>query len=241
MPLLYRDAPLNSIWEGSGNVLRSMSCARWSRSPTGCRRSSRNASWPRAPTAASTRTSPAAGAHARRVRGRRARVRRAPRRRGPGPRAPGIAARALRAAGRRGRVLRGAARAVRAGASTGRFPRASTRRRSSTVRCRHEHGRADPRAAAPGGTGADRGGRLRTASVIAIAERAGVAAGTLYRHFSSKEELFVEVFRLVGDRELQAIRGGGGRRPARRGSTGSRPCSRRSPSGRCAIRGSPGH
>ena len=29
------------------------------------------------------------------------------------------------------------------------------------------------------------------ASVMAIAERAGVASGTLYRHFSSKEELFV--------------------------------------------------
>jgi AcrR family transcriptional regulator len=44
------------------------------------------------------------------------------------------------------------------------------------------------------------------ASVIAIADRAGVAAGTLYRHFSSKAELFVEVFRSVGDRELRAMR-----------------------------------
>ncbi len=43
------------------------------------------------------------------------------------------------------------------------------------------------------------------ASVIAIAERAGVAAGTLYRHFSSKEELFVEVFRAVCDREVRAM------------------------------------
>ena len=43
------------------------------------------------------------------------------------------------------------------------------------------------------------------ASVIAIAERAGVAAGTLYRHFSSKEELFVEVFRSVCDREVRAM------------------------------------
>jgi AcrR family transcriptional regulator len=43
------------------------------------------------------------------------------------------------------------------------------------------------------------------ASVAAIAERAGVAAGTLYRHFSSKEELFVEVFRSVCDRELGAM------------------------------------
>ncbi len=44
------------------------------------------------------------------------------------------------------------------------------------------------------------------ASVAAIAGRAGVAAGTLYRHFSSKEELFVEVFRSVCDRELGAMR-----------------------------------
>jgi AcrR family transcriptional regulator len=43
------------------------------------------------------------------------------------------------------------------------------------------------------------------ASVIAITARAGLAAGTLYRHFGSKEELFVEVFRSVCDRELQAM------------------------------------
>lgn len=43
------------------------------------------------------------------------------------------------------------------------------------------------------------------ASVLAISERAGVAAGTLYRHFASKEELFVELFRLVCDRELKAM------------------------------------
>ena len=50
----------------------------------------------------------------------------------------------------------------------------------------------------------EEGGYAR-ASVVAIAERAGVAAGTLYRHFSSKEELFVEVFRAVCDRELRAM------------------------------------
>ena len=49
-------------------------------------------------------------------------------------------------------------------------------------------------------------GGYGAASVIAIVERAGVAAGTLYRHFASKEELFVEVFRAVCDRELQAMR-----------------------------------
>ncbi len=48
-------------------------------------------------------------------------------------------------------------------------------------------------------------GGYGAASVIAIAERTGVAAGTLYRHFASKQELFVEVFRVVCDRELQAM------------------------------------
>ena len=43
-------------------------------------------------------------------------------------------------------------------------------------------------------------------SVAAIAQRAGVAAGTLYRHFASKEELFVEVFRSVCAREERAMR-----------------------------------
>jgi AcrR family transcriptional regulator len=48
-------------------------------------------------------------------------------------------------------------------------------------------------------------GGYGTASVIAIAERAGLAAGTLYRHFGSKQELFVEVFRSVCDREVSAM------------------------------------
>jgi AcrR family transcriptional regulator len=48
-------------------------------------------------------------------------------------------------------------------------------------------------------------GGYGAASVIAIASRAGVAAGTLYRHFGSKEELFVEVFRAVCDREVRAM------------------------------------
>ena len=51
------------------------------------------------------------------------------------------------------------------------------------------------------------------ASVIAIAARAGVAAGTLYRHFASKEELFVEVFRSVCEREERAMRAAGAEMP----------------------------
>jgi AcrR family transcriptional regulator len=48
-------------------------------------------------------------------------------------------------------------------------------------------------------------GGYGAASVLAITARAGLAAGTLYRHFGSKEELFVEVFRSVCDRELNAM------------------------------------
>ncbi len=44
------------------------------------------------------------------------------------------------------------------------------------------------------------------ATVAAVANGAGVATGTLYRHFGSKEDLFVELFRTVCDRELGAMR-----------------------------------
>lgn len=50
----------------------------------------------------------------------------------------------------------------------------------------------------------ERGG-YATASVMAIAERAGVSAGALYRHYPSKAELFVEVFRAAADGELSAL------------------------------------
>ena len=53
-------------------------------------------------------------------------------------------------------------------------------------------------------------GGYGAASVVAITARAGLAAGTLYRHFGSKEELFVEVFRSVCDRELQAMEAAAG-------------------------------
>lgn len=42
------------------------------------------------------------------------------------------------------------------------------------------------------------------ASVATIAKQAGVAAGTLYRHFPSKAELFVDVFRVVCSHEMEA-------------------------------------
>lgn len=49
-------------------------------------------------------------------------------------------------------------------------------------------------------------GGYGAASVAAIADRAGLAAGTLYRHFDSKEGLFVELFRAVCSREERAMR-----------------------------------
>jgi AcrR family transcriptional regulator len=48
-------------------------------------------------------------------------------------------------------------------------------------------------------------GGYGSAPVTAIARRAGVAAGTLYRHFPSKVELFLEVFRDVCAGEEQAM------------------------------------
>lgn len=49
-------------------------------------------------------------------------------------------------------------------------------------------------------------GGYAAAPVAAIAERSGVATGALYRHFPSKAELFVEVFRSVAEGELAAMR-----------------------------------
>lgn len=48
-------------------------------------------------------------------------------------------------------------------------------------------------------------GGFARASVAAITDRAGLAAGTLYRHFAAKEELFVELFREACERELEAM------------------------------------
>jgi len=48
-------------------------------------------------------------------------------------------------------------------------------------------------------------GGYAAASVQAIADRVGVSAGALYRHFASKAELFVEVFRDAARHDLAAI------------------------------------
>src|SRR3954470_5356620 len=48
-------------------------------------------------------------------------------------------------------------------------------------------------------------GGYRAASVAAVADGAGVATGSVYRHFSSKAELFAEVFRRAAQREVDAV------------------------------------
>jgi AcrR family transcriptional regulator len=50
-------------------------------------------------------------------------------------------------------------------------------------------------------------GGFGAASVAAVAERAGVATGSVYRHFSSKADLFAEVFRRAAQREVDAVAG----------------------------------
>jgi AcrR family transcriptional regulator len=43
--------------------------------------------------------------------------------------------------------------------------------------------------------------------VVRVAERAGVATGTVYRHFPSKDNLFAEVFRRASQREVNVLAG----------------------------------
>jgi AcrR family transcriptional regulator len=49
-------------------------------------------------------------------------------------------------------------------------------------------------------------GGYASASVAAVARRAGVATGTVYRHFPSKGDLFAEVFRRASQREVDVLR-----------------------------------
>src|SRR4051794_7530291 len=50
-------------------------------------------------------------------------------------------------------------------------------------------------------------GGFGAASVAAVAERADVATGSVYRHFSSKADLFAEVFRRAAQHEVDAVAG----------------------------------
>src|SRR4051812_30817888 len=53
-------------------------------------------------------------------------------------------------------------------------------------------------------------GGYREAQVAAVAKRAGVATGTVYRHFPSKADLLTEVFRVASQHEVDAVAGAGG-------------------------------
>jgi AcrR family transcriptional regulator len=48
-------------------------------------------------------------------------------------------------------------------------------------------------------------GGYTSASVVAVARRAGVATGSVYRHFPSKGDLFAEVFRRAAQREVDVL------------------------------------
>jgi AcrR family transcriptional regulator len=48
-------------------------------------------------------------------------------------------------------------------------------------------------------------GGYASASVANVARRAGVATGTVYRHFPSKGDLFAEVFRRASQREVDVL------------------------------------
>jgi AcrR family transcriptional regulator len=48
-------------------------------------------------------------------------------------------------------------------------------------------------------------GGYASASVVTVARRAGVATGSVYRHFPSKADLFAEVFRRASQREVDVL------------------------------------
>ena len=54
-------------------------------------------------------------------------------------------------------------------------------------------------------------GGYRAAPISAIARQAGVATGSVYRHFPSKSKLFAEVFRVASQREVDAVAAAAGR------------------------------
>ena len=126
MPRLLRDAPLNGIWEGSGNVIALDVLRALSREPDGLEAFRAECELARGANARLDAHLDALPADDRPVE-------RAARGRGARAGLPGVAARALRAAVRRRRVLRGAAAAA-AGASTARSRPASTAPRSSRAR-----------------------------------------------------------------------------------------------------------
>ncbi len=55
-------------------------------------------------------------------------------------------------------------------------------------------------------------GGYQAAAMSEVAARAGVGAGTLYRHFPSKSDLLAEVFRAASQHEVDAVRAAAGGR-----------------------------
>jgi AcrR family transcriptional regulator len=53
-------------------------------------------------------------------------------------------------------------------------------------------------------------GGYREAQVAVVAKHAGVATGTVYRHFPSKADLLTEVFRVASQHEVDAVAQAGG-------------------------------
>jgi AcrR family transcriptional regulator len=53
-------------------------------------------------------------------------------------------------------------------------------------------------------------GGYASASIATVARRAGLATGSVYRHFPSKAELFAEVFRVAAQREVDVLASIGG-------------------------------
>ena len=77
-------------------------------------------------------------------------------------------------------------------------------------------------------------GGYASASVQAVARRAGVATGSVYRHFPSKAALFAEVFRRASQRELDlviALTANEGLRPSERVAAAVEAFSRRALAG----------
>ena len=81
-------------------------------------------------------------------------------------------------------------------------------------------------------------GGYASTSMVAVARRAGVATGSVYRHFPSKGDLFAEAFRRASQREVDVLVEIGHRSmPDRR--SGSPPGSRRSCTARWPSRSAP--
>ena len=242
LPLLYRDAPLNSIWEGSGNVAALDVLRAVVKEPDGlpaflaeCELGGGR----RRPARRPSRAGPFGGVRGVRpwgaVSSRRGgwsriwpwRFRRrcscgSPRRRSPTPSArPGWPA--------------------GAGACTGRSQPASTRARSSTARCRRECRRRllwDAGATACGRPRADRGRRIRPAPRWRRSPNGpGWPPGRCTATSPSKDELFLEVFRAVCTGEERAMRAAARRRRVPPPWTGSRRCWRPSLGARSRIAG----